>query len=130
MEDAKGPYEFEEDAMVENIHAGNVGTKSNGWRNQEAPLDIPKTMRSLRVELISYRIDNERIIKDWEEHNQLNVSMLQSLICIWRKINHGHNPNNVDRSRDNLRIHSHRRSHSTKRTSWNGTYRIFVTILC
>ena len=77
--DAQDPYEFEEDAMGQNVRVGNDETESNGRRNQEIPPDIAATMRSLRVELQSYREDNERIIKSWEEKNQLNAAILQSL---------------------------------------------------
>ena len=49
--------------MGENMQAINAMTKSNGCRNQETPPNIAETMRSLRVELQSYREDNERLIK-------------------------------------------------------------------
>ena len=55
--------------MGDNIQVENVETESNGRRNQETPLDIVATMRSLRVELQSCREDNERMIKDQEEQN-------------------------------------------------------------
>ena len=44
--------------------------------------NIAKNMRSLRVDLISYRSSNERLIKAHEEHNQINASILQSFIDI------------------------------------------------
>ena len=46
-------------------------------------------MRSLKVEMHSYKEDNERLVKAQEEQNQLNVAMLQSLTDIWRKMNFG-----------------------------------------
>jgi hypothetical protein len=67
MDDAHDPYEFEIDAMGENIQVGNAEIESNGCRNQVTPLDIVETMRSIRVELQSYIADNERIIKAQEE---------------------------------------------------------------
>ena len=63
MNDAHDPYEFEVDTMGENIQVENAKTKSNGRRYQETPLDIAATMRSLRVEMQSYREDDERMIK-------------------------------------------------------------------
>ena len=63
MNDAQDPYEFEQDAMGENVRVGNDETESNGRRNQETPPDITTSMRSLRVEFQSYREDNERMIK-------------------------------------------------------------------
>ena len=62
--------------MGENIQVENVEAESNGRRYQETPLDIAATMRILRVELQSYKEDNERMIKYQEEHNQLNAAML------------------------------------------------------
>ena len=82
MNDAQDPYEFKEDAMGENVRVGNDEIESNGRRNQETPLDIAATMRSLRVELQSCREDNERMLKAQEDQNQINVAILQSLIDI------------------------------------------------
>ena len=63
MNDAQDPYEHEEDVMGENICVGNAETESNGRRFQETPQDFAATMRSLRVEMQSYREDNERLVK-------------------------------------------------------------------
>ena len=46
-------------------------------------------MRSLGVEMQSYREDNERLVKAQEEQNQLNAAMLQSLTDIQRMMNFG-----------------------------------------
>ena len=66
----------------QNIHVGNSETDSNGRTLQETPPYFSATMRSLRVEMKSYREDNETLVKAREEQNQLNVAMLQSLIEI------------------------------------------------
>ena len=47
MNDAQDLYEFEEDAMGENVRVGNDGTESNGRIFQDTPLDIETTMKSL-----------------------------------------------------------------------------------
>ena len=60
MNDAHDLYELEANAMGENIQVENDETESNGRRNQETPPDIAVSMTSLRVELQSYREDNER----------------------------------------------------------------------
>ena len=39
-------------------------------------------MRILMAEMQSYKVDNERLVKDQEEKNRLNASMLQSLTDI------------------------------------------------
>ena len=82
MNDAQNPNEYEEDAMGENVWVGNAETDSNGRMFQETPPDFAATMRSLRVEMQSYRKDNERLGKAQEEQNQLNAAMLQSLTDI------------------------------------------------
>ena len=76
MNYAHDPYEHKEDAMGENIQVGNAKTKSNGRRYKGTRQDFTTTMRILRVEMQSYRDDNERMIKDQEEQNQLNAAML------------------------------------------------------
>ena len=65
----------------------NVETESNGRIFQETPPDFATTMRSLRVEMQSYREDSERLFKAHEEWNQLDASMLQSLTDIQRWMN-------------------------------------------
>ena len=69
MNGAKDPYEPVTYAMGENIWVENLETESNGRRNQETNPYIAATMRSLRVELQSYREDNEMMIKAQEEQN-------------------------------------------------------------
>ena len=59
MNDVQDPYEHEEDVMGENFRVGNAETESNGRRFEETPPDLVATMRSLRVEMQSYREDNE-----------------------------------------------------------------------
>ena len=71
MNDAQDPYEDEEDSMGGNIYVGNAETESNGRRFQETPLYFAATMRILRVEMYSYREDNEGMIKYQEDHNNL-----------------------------------------------------------
>ena len=69
MNDAQDLYEHEEDVMGENIRVGNADTESNGRIFQETPPDFAATMRSLRVEMQSYRADNESLVKAQEEQN-------------------------------------------------------------
>ena len=51
MNDAQDPYEFQEDAMGENVKVGNDETESNGRIFQDTPPYFAATMRSLRVDL-------------------------------------------------------------------------------
>ena len=88
-DDGKNPNEYEEDIMRENIRVGNAETESNGRRFQDTPPDFATTMRSLRVEMKSYRVDNERLAKAQEEQNGLNAAMMQILTDIQRRMNSG-----------------------------------------
>ena len=63
MNDAQDPYELGEDSMGENFQVGNAETESNGRIYQNTPPDFAATMRSLRVEMQSYKADNERLVK-------------------------------------------------------------------
>ena len=67
MNDAQNPNEYEEDAMGENVRVGNAETKCNGRRLQETHPNLAATMRILRVEMKSYREDNERLVKAQEK---------------------------------------------------------------
>ena len=55
--------------MGGNFQVGNAKTKSNGRRFQDTPPDFAATMRSLRVNMQSYRVDNETLVRALEEHN-------------------------------------------------------------
>ena len=49
---------------------GNVEIESNGRRFQDTPPYFAATMRSLMVEMQSYREDNERLVKDQDENRR------------------------------------------------------------
>ena len=66
-DDAENPKEYKEDAMGENVRVESAEIDSNGRRFQDTPPDFTATMRSLRVEMQSYREDNERLVKAQEE---------------------------------------------------------------
>ena len=87
MNNAQDPYEFEEDAMGENVRVGNDETESNGRIFQDTPPDFEATMRILRVDLQSCREDNERMLKAQEDQNQINAAILQSFTDIQGHIN-------------------------------------------
>ena len=77
--------------------------QSNGRRFRDTPLDFPATMKSLRVDMQSYKADNERLVKAQEEQNQLNVAMLQSLTDIQRRMNSGDQTVRPQRSKSSTR---------------------------
>ena len=86
-DDVQNPNEHEQDAMGVNFQVGNYETESNGRRLQETPAYFAATMRILMVEMQSYKVDNEILVKGQEEQNQLNAAMLQSLKDIQRNMN-------------------------------------------
>ena len=63
-DDVQNPNEYEEDAMEENVQVSNAKTESNGIRLQETPPDFTATLRSLLVEMQSYKEDNKILVKD------------------------------------------------------------------
>ena len=69
MNDAQNPNEYEEDSMGGNVRVGNDDTESNGRIYLETHLDLAATMRILRVEMQSYRADNEKLVKAQEDQN-------------------------------------------------------------
>jgi hypothetical protein len=63
----------------------------------EAPPNLVENVRILMVELQSYKDDNERLIKEQENHIEINAVLLQSLSNIQRKLQHGPTASHVDR---------------------------------
>jgi hypothetical protein len=63
--------------MGEGSH--NRDEESDERRAIGTPLDLAKTVRSLMVELQSYKADNERMMKEQEKQTEINAVLLQSL---------------------------------------------------
>ena len=99
------------------VRAGNDDTESNGRIFQDTPPDFVATMRSLRVDLQSFREDNERMLKAKEDQNQINAAILQSLTDIQGQINSGHHTTNPKRSRSSARGDFRKRSLVSRRDS-------------
>ena len=68
-DDAHSPNEYEEYSIGVNVRIGNVEIESNGRIFQETPLDFAATMRSLRVEMQIYSVDNEILVKAQEDQD-------------------------------------------------------------
>jgi len=67
LEDAQGTHSHEEEEKGLNINLGNEETWSNGHRSRAKPMELIQTMKSLRMEVQSYKNDNEIIIRTQEE---------------------------------------------------------------
>jgi hypothetical protein len=88
MEYAQIDYNHEEKLKWLYVSLGNGGTESNGHREgKEEKVDLVETMRSLQRDVLSYIIDNERIIRSQEEKNHINAQFLQSLNMLQKQIN-------------------------------------------
>jgi hypothetical protein len=69
------------------------------------PQDLAETMRSLMVELQSYKADNERMMKEQEKQTKINAILLQSLSYLQRQMQyepetqkHGHISGHTEKS--------------------------------
>ena len=66
----------------------NRDEESNKRREIGTPLDLVETMRSLMVELQSYKADSKRMIKEQEKQTEINAVLLQSLSDLQRQMQH------------------------------------------
>ena len=62
----------------------NRDEDSDERRAVETPPDLAETVRSLMVELQSFKADNKRLIKEKEKQTKINAVLLQSLSDIQR----------------------------------------------
>jgi hypothetical protein len=89
--------------MGESSH--NREEESDERRVVETPRYLAKTVRSLMEELQSFKVDNERLIKEQEKKIEINAILLQIMSDIQRQLQHGPTANNVDR-------HQSKKTHS------------------
>jgi hypothetical protein len=57
----------------------NRDEESDERRVVETPPDLVKTVRNLMAKLQSYKVDNERLIKEKEKQMKINAVLLQIL---------------------------------------------------
>jgi len=68
MEDAQRYYIHEEKVKGLYVSLGNAGTNSNGHREGSIEkIDLVETMRILQGDVLSYKENNEIIIKYWDK---------------------------------------------------------------
>jgi len=87
MEDGQGPYILEEE--VRGLSINEEETMSNGHRERMESLELVETIRRLKMEVQSCRVDNERMLKAVEKQNQLNTQLLQSINHLQRQMKNG-----------------------------------------
>ena len=74
----------------------NEEEESDERRVVETPSNLVETVRSLMVELQSYKDYNERMINEQENKTKINAVLLQSLLDIQKQLQHGPSTSNVD----------------------------------
>ena len=74
----------------------NRDEDSDERRVVETPPDLAETIRSLIVELQSWKADNERLIKEQEKETEINAILWQSLSDIQRQLQHGPDTSHAD----------------------------------
>jgi hypothetical protein len=69
----------EDEVRGMNVSLGNVETESNGHKEGRVEsIDLVETIKSLQRDVLSYKVDNEKLMKSREKNN-INTKLLQSL---------------------------------------------------
>jgi hypothetical protein len=76
MEEGEGASNHDKKAEGHNTRVGNVETESNGCKGKGEQETLIETVRSLNMEVQSYKADNERLMR---EKIHLNARVLESL---------------------------------------------------
>jgi hypothetical protein len=67
MEDTQGAYIQEYEIKEMYVHMCNEGTNSNGHgEGKEEIMNLVEAIKSLQKDVQSYKVDNERLMKDTE----------------------------------------------------------------
>jgi hypothetical protein len=87
MEDAQRTYNHEYEVRGLYVCMGNEGTKSNRHReDKEESMNLVETIKSLKKDVKSYKVDNERLMKSKEQQDGFNIKLLHSLDIIDKKM--------------------------------------------
>jgi hypothetical protein len=70
MEEGEGDSSHVKEAKGKNIKVGNVETESNKHKARGEEETLIESMRSLKIEVSRYKVDNERLMR---EQNQINA---------------------------------------------------------
>jgi hypothetical protein len=70
MEEGEGASNHDKGAKGQNTRVGNAETKSNGRKGRGEQETLIETVRSLKIEVQSYKVDNERLMR---EKSQINA---------------------------------------------------------
>jgi len=76
MEEGKGASSHEKEAKGQNTRIGNGETKSNGCKEKGDQETLIEMVRILKIEVQSYKEDNEKLMR---EKIQINAPVLHNL---------------------------------------------------
>jgi hypothetical protein len=96
MEEGEGASSHDKEVEGQNTRVGNAKTKSNGRKVKGEQETLIETVRSLKMEVQSYKADNERLMR---EKSQINVRVLQSLDQLQRQTKKGSNSRQEEEGR-------------------------------
>jgi hypothetical protein len=88
MEEGEGASSHEKEVEGQNTKVGNAEIDSNGHKGKEEQETLIEMVRSLKMEVHSYKADNERLMR---EKSQINAQVLQSLNQLQRQMKKGSN---------------------------------------
>jgi FtsZ-binding cell division protein ZapB len=74
MEEGEGASSYDKEAEGQNTRFGNAEIESNGCKGKGEKETLIETVRILKMEVQSYKEDNERLVK---EKSQINARVLQ-----------------------------------------------------
>jgi hypothetical protein len=106
MKEGEGASSEDKEAKGQNIIVGNAETESNGHKGREEQETLIEIVRSMQIEVWSYKEDNERLIR---EENQINSQVMQILNYLQRQINNGSNSKPEEEGICHERIDDHKR---------------------
>jgi hypothetical protein len=69
MEEGRGASSHDKEVEGQNTRVGNAKTESHGRKGKEEQETLIETVRSLKMEVQSYKADNERLMR---EKSQIN----------------------------------------------------------
>jgi hypothetical protein len=88
MKEGEGASIHDKEAKGQNTRVGNEETESNRCKGKEEKETLIEIVRSLKMEVHSYKEDNERIMR---EKSQINYRVLWSLNQLQRQTKKGSN---------------------------------------
>jgi hypothetical protein len=69
------------------VHLGIEGTNFNGHgEGRDENMNLVETIKNLQKDVQSHKDDNERLMRDKEEHDEFNMNLLQSFNIIEKKL--------------------------------------------